>query len=96
LCGPYAAIPADGIYAAWLVRAGHRLPAAVSVGTNPTFAGTERRAEAYVLDFDDDLYGERLALDFVEYLRPTVKFDTIEALVAAIEDDVERTRGLLS
>jgi riboflavin kinase/FMN adenylyltransferase len=95
LCGPHAAIPADGVYAGWLLRNGKQLPAAVSVGTNPTFAGTERRVEAFVLDFSGDLYGERVALDFVAHLRPTVKFDTLEALVAAITDDVSRTRTVL-
>jgi len=95
LCGRYAAIPADGVYAGWLIRGGKQLPAAVSVGTNPTFAGTERRVEAFVLDFSGDLYGERVALDFVAHLRPTVRFDTIETLVAAISDDVVRTRAVL-
>jgi riboflavin kinase / FMN adenylyltransferase len=96
LCGRYAAIPADGVYAGWLVRGGERLAAAVSVGTNPTFAGQERRVEAYVLDFDGDLYGERLALDFVARLRPQVRFDTLDALIAAIDEDVARTRELLA
>jgi riboflavin kinase/FMN adenylyltransferase len=95
MCGRYAAIPADGVYAAWLIRGGQQLPAAVSIGTNPTFAGTERRVEAFVLDFSGDLYGERVALDFMAHLRPMVKFDTLEALVAAISDDVARTRALL-
>jgi riboflavin kinase/FMN adenylyltransferase len=71
------------------------LPAAVSIGTNPTFAGTDRRVEAFVLDWSGDLYGEQLGLDFVAHLRPTLKFDTLEALVAAISDDVTRTRELL-
>ncbi|WP_155372156.1 bifunctional riboflavin kinase/FAD synthetase [Catellatospora vulcania] len=91
----YAAVPADGVYAAWLVRGNDRLPAAVSIGTNPTFAGQDRRVEAYVLDFSGDLYGERLALDFVSHLRPTLKFDGVEALVEAIDDDVARTRAVL-
>ncbi|GAA1378013.1 bifunctional riboflavin kinase/FAD synthetase [Catellatospora chokoriensis] len=91
----YAAVPADGVYAAWLVRGNERLPAAVSIGTNPTFAGQDRRVEAYVLDFSGDLYGERLALDFVSHLRPTLKFDGIASLVEAIEDDVARTRAVL-
>lgn len=91
----YAAVPADGVYAAWLVRGNERLPAAVSIGTNPTFAGQDRRVEAYVLDFSGDLYGERLALDFVSHLRPTLKFDGVPALVEAIEDDVARTRAVL-
>lgn len=91
----FTAIPGDGVYAAWLVRGGQRLPAAVSIGTNPTFSGQERRVEAYVLDFDGDLYGERLALDFAAHLRPQLKFSDANELVAAIEDDVERTRAVL-
>jgi riboflavin kinase/FMN adenylyltransferase len=91
----YTAIPADGVYACWLVRGAERLPAAVSIGTNPTFSGQERRVEAYVLDFDGDLYGERVALDFVSHLRPMLRFDGVPALVEAIEDDVRRTRQLL-
>lgn len=95
LTARFTAVPADGVYAAWLVRGGQRLAAAVSIGTNPTFSGQERRVEAYVLDFDDDLYGERLALDFVARLRPTLKFDDVRSLVAAIDDDVVRTREVL-
>ncbi|HEX6685842.1 MAG TPA: bifunctional riboflavin kinase/FAD synthetase [Candidatus Limnocylindrales bacterium] len=91
----FTAVPADGVYAAWLIRAGQRLPAAVSIGTNPTFSGQERRVEAYVLDFDGDLYGERLALDFAGRLRPQERFDTVEALVEAIGHDVARTRAVL-
>ncbi|PZG01691.1 bifunctional riboflavin kinase/FAD synthetase [Micromonospora deserti] len=97
LCHRYAAVPADGVYAARLVRRGQREPlmAAVSVGSNPTFSGRERRVEAYVLDFTGDLYGERLALDFVAHLRGQVRYDSIEPLVAQIAQDVERTRRAL-
>jgi riboflavin kinase/FMN adenylyltransferase len=96
LTSRYAAVPADGVYAAWLVRGGQRLPAAVSIGTNPTFAGQERRVEAYVLDFDGDLYGERVALDFVARLREMRAYSGREPLVAQIADDVARTRRMLS
>jgi riboflavin kinase/FMN adenylyltransferase len=95
LTARFTAIPADGVYAAWLIRGGQRLAAAVSIGTNPTFSGQERRVEAYVLDFDGDLYGERLALDFIHRLRSMQRFDTVEALVDAITDDVARTREVL-
>ena len=96
-------VPADGVYAGRLVRpelpAGAPdavLPAAISVGTNPTFDGLERRVEAYVLDRTDlDLYGERLAVEFVERLRPTLRFDGVEALVAQMALDVARCRELL-
>ncbi|MGR6317917.1 bifunctional riboflavin kinase/FAD synthetase [Micromonospora soli] len=92
----YAAVPADGVYAARLVRRGGApLAAAVSVGTNPTFSGRERRVEAYALDFTGDLYGERLALDFVAHLREQRTYDSIEPLVAQIAEDVERTRRAL-
>src|SRR5438034_4260670 len=96
LASGHAAVPADGVYAAWLV--GHRserLPAAVSIGTNPTFSGRERRVEAYVLDFDGDLYRERLALDFAARLREMRTYQGIEPLVAQIAEDVEQTRAAL-
>jgi riboflavin kinase / FMN adenylyltransferase len=97
LTGQYAAVPADGVYAAWLVRGrGERLPAAVSIGTNPTFSGRERRVEAYVLDFDADLYGERLALDFVARLREMRTYTGVEPLVAQIHEDVAQTREVLA
>jgi riboflavin kinase/FMN adenylyltransferase len=94
---PHTAVPADGVYAAWLVRAGTRLPAAVSIGTNPTFEGRERRVEAYVLDFDADIYGEEVALDFVAALRAadTMTFGSVDALVAQIGQDVTNVRNLL-
>ncbi len=95
LCDRYAAVPADGVYAAWLVQRGQRHPAAVSIGTNPTFSGRERRVEAYVLDFDADLYGERVALDFVRHLREMRTYTGVEPLVAQIERDVADTRAAL-
>jgi riboflavin kinase / FMN adenylyltransferase len=98
-------IPADGVYAGWLVRPGQdghgaspgeRLPAAISVGTNPTFDGHERRVEAYVLDRDDlDLYAETVGVEFVHRLRPTLRFDGIEPLVAQMGQDVAVCRAVL-
>jgi riboflavin kinase/FMN adenylyltransferase len=93
---PWSAVPADGIYAGRLVRGKEQLPAAISIGTNPTFAGRERRVEAFVLDFDEDLYGERVGLSFTARLRDTVRFDTVEALVAQMGQDVKRTRELVT
>lgn len=93
----YAAVPADGVYAAWFIRAGgERHRASVSIGTNPTFSGAERRIEAYVLDFEGDLYGERVSLDFVGHLREQRTYDGIEPLIAQISADVAETRMLLS
>jgi riboflavin kinase / FMN adenylyltransferase len=94
--GDDIAVPADGVYAGWLVRAdGTSLPAAISVGTNPTFGGTVRRVEAYVLDRDDlELYGERVGVEFVERLRETIAFDGVEPLVAQMALDVEQARRI--
>ncbi|GAA2671072.1 bifunctional riboflavin kinase/FAD synthetase [Actinoplanes palleronii] len=94
----YAAVPADGVYAAWLTRSGEnagRWAASVSIGTNPTFSGRERRVEAYALDFEGDLYGERVSLDFVAHLREQRTYDSIDPLIAQIRADVEETRVLL-
>jgi riboflavin kinase/FMN adenylyltransferase len=70
-------------------------PAAISVGTNPTFEGRERRVEAYVLDFDGDLYGENVGVDFRARLRAMERFDRVEDLIAQMKADVERTRQLI-
>jgi riboflavin kinase / FMN adenylyltransferase len=95
---PLTAVPADGVYAGWLVRGtGERLPTAISVGTNPTFDGAVRRVEAYVLDRTDlDLYDEHVALDLVARLRPTLRFDGVAALVEQMSRDVEQVRGVLA
>jgi riboflavin kinase/FMN adenylyltransferase len=92
---PHSAIPADGVYAGRLVHRGRRLPAAISIGTNPTFAGRERRVEAYVLDFDEDLYGDHVAIDFTARLRDTLRFDSVDDLLEQMHRDVARTRELL-
>ena len=98
---PHAAIPADGVYAAHVVVAPYTsleqsFPAAVSVGTNPTFDGVERRVEAYVLDRDDlELYGAHVAIDFVARIRGQEKFDDIAALVARMAVDVDEARRLV-
>jgi riboflavin kinase/FMN adenylyltransferase len=91
------AVPPDGVYAGWLNRAdGSRLPAAISVGTNPTFNGVERRVESYVLDRDDlELYDECVRVEFIERLRGMEAFDGIDALVAQMHADVAATRTIL-
>ena len=92
---PYTALPADGVYAGRFVIGGRELPAAVSVGSNPTFSGTERTVEAYVLDVDEDFYGHEVGVDLVARLRGQERYDDLESLVAAIENDVARTRAVL-
>ena len=68
----------------------------MSIGTNPTFSGRERRVEAYLLDFDADLYGERLALDFVARLREQRRYEGVEPLIDQIAKDVEDARAALN
>jgi riboflavin kinase/FMN adenylyltransferase len=98
---PYTAIPADGIYAGWLARLDsdgtemERWPAAISIGTNPTFGEGARTVEAYALDRDDlDLYGVHAAIDFTSRLRGTLRFDSVDALVEQMRRDVDQTRAL--
>ncbi len=98
---PFTAVPADGVYAGALVSrdpSGATLgsaPAAISVGTNPTFQGSRRTVEAFVLDFSGDLYGEHVGVEFVQRLRPMTSFAGVDALVSAMADDVARTRAVL-
>ncbi len=97
----HTAVPADGVYAGWLRRLddsdAHQLPAAISVGTNPTFDGVERRVESYVLARDDlELYGAMVEVTFVERLRGMVKFDSIDELIDQMKTDTDRARELLA
>ncbi len=99
---PYTAIPADGVYAGHLVtrdpRTGisrERRPAAISVGSNPTFQGSRRTVEAYVLDYDGDLYGEHVGVEFVSRLRPMAAFADVDELLGAMARDVTDTRQIL-
>lgn len=98
---PEMAVPADGVYAGWVTRldspGAEPMAAAISVGTNPTFDGVERRVESYVIDRTDlELYGVEIAVDFVARLRGQVRFDGIEALIGQMGEDVEQARRLLS
>ncbi|MER6145594.1 bifunctional riboflavin kinase/FAD synthetase [Streptomyces sparsogenes] len=93
---PHTAIPADGVYAGWLTAEGEAMPAAISVGTNPQFDGTERTVEAYAIDrVGLDLYGLHVEVDFLAYLRGQETFSSIEALLERMADDVKRARELV-
>ena len=97
---PGVAVPADGVYAGWLTRVddpGKPMPAAISVGTNPTFNGVQRRVESYVLDRDDlELYGVAVDVDFSCRIRGQITFDSIEPLIEQMHADVDRARALLT
>ena len=94
------ACPADGVYAGWLTclekADAEPMPAAISVGTNPTFDGVERRVETYVLDRTDlELYGCRIGVDFITRLRGQVKFDSLDDLIVQMDADVAAAREVL-
>lgn len=89
-------IPADGVYAGWLTVDGRTLPAAASVGNNPTFDGVpDQRVEAHVLDTELDLYDKTVELSFVEWIRGMEKFDSVDDLVARMRQDEVRARRVL-
>lgn len=92
----FTALPADGVYAGRFVLGDRQLPAAVSVGSNPTFSGTDRTVEAYVLDVDEDFYGHEVGVDFVARLRGQERYDDLDARVAASRGDVDRPREVLA
>jgi riboflavin kinase/FMN adenylyltransferase len=100
----WAAVPADGVYAGRVVRLdewGRTVEApplgaaAISIGTNPTFEVRQRRVEAYVLDFEGDLYGQTLGIEFEQRLRGMERYDSVDELVAQMHADVARTRELI-
>ena len=100
------AIPTDGVYAGWFtlldgddvdgtIEPGRRYATAISVGTNPTFDGTRRTVEAFVLDESADLYDRRAAVEFVGHVRAMEKFSSVAELLEAMDRDVRRTRRML-
>ena len=89
-------LPLDGVYAGWLVADGQRYPAAHSVGINETFQAVPRLVESHVLDRKDlDLYDKTVTLEYVEFVRPSAKFDGVDALVAEINRDLDKIRNIL-
>lgn len=88
--------PADGIYATWALVDGVRRPSATSIGVRPTFGLSERLVEVYILDFDGDLYGRELEVEFVDKLRDQETFSSLDALVEQINRDVANTRDTLA
>jgi riboflavin kinase/FMN adenylyltransferase len=95
--GPLQALPEDGIYATWATIDGKRYGSATSVGIKPTFHDAAPRVvEAFILDFDGDLYSQHIRLEFVERLRGQEKYDTVDELVEQIVRDVKQARTVLS
>jgi riboflavin kinase/FMN adenylyltransferase len=92
------AVPAFGIYACWAWVAGEKFMAATNIGINPTFTPDNESAslEPHILDFDREIYGEEVKLEFVTRLRNEQRFDSVEALITQIKADIQTTRETLS
>jgi riboflavin kinase / FMN adenylyltransferase len=90
-------VPAKGIYAGWAYVGNEKHMAAISIGVNPTFTPDKQTlsVEAYLLDFDAEIYGKELKIEFIARLRDELKFDSVEALVEQIWKDVEEARRIL-
>jgi len=90
------AVPADGVYAVYASLGENRYPGVASIGVRPTFDSGERTVETHIFDFDEDLYGCDLMVEFVERLRGEQRFECVEDLRAQIERDVHRAREILA
>ena len=89
-------VPSDGVYAGWFIDGEHRYPAAISVGTNPTFEGVNKRTvEAFLLDQNLDLYGHNVTIEFAAHIRGMVAYTGVEPLIEQMHDDVRVTREIL-
>ena len=93
---PQLLLPGDGIYATWAIIDGQRHQSATSIGVRPTLDLTQRLVEVFVMDFDADLYGNTVGVEFVRKVRDQEKFDGLEALVKQINADVDDCRRVLT
>lgn len=89
------ALPAKGIYAGWVHLGSEVFMSVANIGNRPTFGGKIVTVEAYLLDFDRDIYGQNIAFDLVKRLRPEIKYNSVEDLVAQIRRDVEDGREIM-
>ncbi|MEC7835534.1 MAG: bifunctional riboflavin kinase/FAD synthetase [Chloroflexota bacterium] len=87
-------IPANGIYATIAIVNGIRYPAATSIGTNPTFNGKEQTVETYILDFDKDIYGEEITIEFYDRLRDELLFENVDDLLVQMKADISTVKKL--
>lgn len=92
---PEQVIPANGVYAGWGYLGDERFMAMTNVGVSPTFNNKDITVEAYLLDFDRDIYGQNLRLSFEHYLRPEARYDSLDQLIEQIERDVVNGREYL-
>lgn len=93
---PVKLIPANGVYAVAVQYGGHTLGGMLNIGMRPTVGGTHQTIETYIFDFDKDIYGEHMTLQFREFLRPEQKFDGLPALIAQLKRDELAARAVLA
>ena len=93
---PEQALPADGVYATWAYIDGKAFKSMTNVGKRPTFGGSQRTVEVYVLDYHSDLYGCELRIDIMARLRSEGRFDTVDKLKKQITEDIEQGRAILN
>jgi len=93
---PDRVIPANGVYATCVQLDRERLPSVTNIGVRPTFDNAEKSVEVYILDYDGDLYGRDLVVEFVDRLRPELRFSDVQDLVSQMRQDVVDTRQILS
>jgi len=89
------ALPADGIYATWAYIGDDCYPSVTSIGKRPTFGGSERTIEVYIVGYNGDLYGCNLKIDVIERLRDEKRFDTAQELTEQIAEDVKQGKAIL-
>jgi riboflavin kinase/FMN adenylyltransferase len=95
--GPEQALPADGVYASRVcIDGGGALPSLTNIGTNPTFGDNRRVVEVYIVDYEKDLYGKEIEIEFVERLRGEKRFDSADELKQQIAEDVKKGVALLN
>ena len=92
---PQVLLPGDGIYATWAIIDGERHQAATSIGIRPTFGLSQRLVEVFVMDFNADLYGKTIGVEFIKKVRDQEKFDGLDALIRQINQDVDDCRLVL-
>lgn len=92
----YEILPKDGVYAVWAMLEGQRIPGVANIGTDPTFGGGTMNYEVHLLDFQGEIYGKTLRMEFIERIREERKFPSPAALVEQIRQDVVRARTLLA
>ena len=93
--GPTRALPADGVYATWARVENKLYKSATNVGVSPTFGNGERRVESFLIDFNGDLYGQELNIEFVQRIRDEARFATIDELRAQMDRDVQQAKAML-